>query len=96
MRHEQEIIDKAVEALRQRLGEDALRYLAKREGHGGGEDFSKAIIYGIDVREFTRLTKRPECRGVCDCADRRIRTPRAALVCRCPSAAAGRSAGRFT
>jgi AAA domain len=49
---EQEIVDKAVEALRQRLGEDAVRYLAKR---WGAKDFS--IMYGIDVRELTRLTK---------------------------------------
>ena len=55
MRHEQEIIDKAVEALRQRLGEDALRYLAKRKGYGGSDKFLTA--YGIDAGEFTRLTK---------------------------------------
>jgi AAA domain len=55
MQHEQEqeIINKAVEALRQRLGEDAVRYLAKRVG----EDVENIQWCGVNPREFVRLTK---------------------------------------
>ena len=51
---EQEIINKAAEALRQRLGEEALRYLAKRVGCD--ENIERCAYY-INLREFVRLSK---------------------------------------